>query len=191
MPEGSEQFELVPGDVLYVPGGWWHRTQCDEDSLSLSFIPRVPSWAQVVIDHLVERLRAQADGAAREHLDRLLEPLRAELAELDARTLLERAALRARVPGLSDEELWTPRHRGGAATTAVTDAGLEVATAAAELTVDGALAELCRWAIGSAQPFSIGSACERAREVLAPREVVALLRTLVDAGALLDEFGER
>jgi hypothetical protein len=27
---------LVPGDVLYLPAGWWHRAQCVEESLSIS-----------------------------------------------------------------------------------------------------------------------------------------------------------
>ncbi|MCX4242643.1 JmjC domain-containing protein [Paraliomyxa miuraensis] len=203
MPPDCEHFELGPGDVLYVPGGAWHRTHCDETSLSLSFIPRVPSWAQVIIDHLVEHLRAQPawrapavglslpggdEASARAHLDGLLEPLRAELRELDARTLLERATLRAMLPQLSAEELWSPRYRAAAATIRGVEDGLELITEHAEITVDRSLAALCRWALESTSPFCIAAACERARGVLAPREVVSLLRTLVEACALVDEF---
>ena len=56
MPEDAEMIELKPGSVLFVPRGYWHSTEADEDALSLNFTFGQPTWADVVLGSLREKL---------------------------------------------------------------------------------------------------------------------------------------
>lgn len=39
---------LEPGDVLFVPYGWWHQTEAVEDSIQLNFTASMPSWSELI-----------------------------------------------------------------------------------------------------------------------------------------------
>jgi lysine-specific demethylase 8 len=59
-PDAFFVVDLEPGDVLYVPGGWWHEVVNVTPSILLSgfYGPRVPvvlTWLQVQARHLAHR----------------------------------------------------------------------------------------------------------------------------------------
>lgn len=68
LPEDSLDYLMEPGCVLFVPRGYWHATETDEDSLSLNFTFSQPTWADVFTKSLQELLlnseewRGLADG---------------------------------------------------------------------------------------------------------------------------------
>ncbi len=55
MPPGAEEFDLAPGAVLYVPQGYWHETESDEESVSLHVHLLPVAW----VDALLATLRAK------------------------------------------------------------------------------------------------------------------------------------
>ena len=56
MPADAAEHVLAPGAVLFVPRGHWHATHALEDSLSLSFGIRAPSWAEVFVNTALQEL---------------------------------------------------------------------------------------------------------------------------------------
>ncbi len=58
MPADAETLVLEPGAALFVPRGAWHETHALDDSVSLSFGFRIPSWAEVFVDHARRALAA-------------------------------------------------------------------------------------------------------------------------------------
>ncbi len=55
---------LKPGSVLFLPRGYWHSTDAQEASISLTFGFRVPSWAEIVGTYIGNRLTAQTEWRA-------------------------------------------------------------------------------------------------------------------------------
>ena len=90
--ENAMEIVMEPGDVLFVPQGWWHSTTAIEESLQLNFTADQPSWARLVTDGLRRRLEQQghwreladgvgrSDGAQHERALARLEALLGELA---------------------------------------------------------------------------------------------------------------
>lgn len=68
LPEDASEVIMEPSCVLYVPRGYWHATDTEEDSLSLNFTFSQPTWADVFTKSMQEWLlnspdwRALADG---------------------------------------------------------------------------------------------------------------------------------
>jgi hypothetical protein len=91
MPADAEQIDLKPGSVLFVPRGYWHSTEADEDTLALNFTFGQPTWADVVLGALREKLlkdrtwRKLATGGAPSPA--LLASLRREVGALDEQPL--------------------------------------------------------------------------------------------------------
>ena len=56
LPADTEVIDLKPGSVLFVPRGYWHSTEADEDTLALNFTFGQPTWADVVLGQLREKL---------------------------------------------------------------------------------------------------------------------------------------
>jgi 50S ribosomal protein L16 3-hydroxylase len=77
LPDDAESFDLVPGSVLFVPRGYWHQTEADEDTLALNFTFGQPTWADLLLTAL--RTRLLKDPAWRELANGLRAP-----AKLDA-----------------------------------------------------------------------------------------------------------
>lgn len=50
--EDFTSVEMVPGSVLYMPRGTWHRTEAGEDSISVSIGLSPPSAAECVLEQL-------------------------------------------------------------------------------------------------------------------------------------------
>ena len=91
MPADAETFELVAGSVLFVPRGYWHQTESNQDTLALNFTFGQPTWADVVLAAL--RTRLLKDPRWRELADGLCAPQRAAAAQTRLTELL------ARLPG--------------------------------------------------------------------------------------------
>lgn len=103
MPEG-EKFVLKPGSLLFVPRGYWHRTEATGDALALNFTFSQPTWVDLFTLALRSRLtlspawRELADGAgsldperretARHKLDLLLMDLTDDLPNWQAADIL-------------------------------------------------------------------------------------------------------
>ena len=64
LPDDTVEHVLQPGDVLFVPRGYWHETSTDEDSLSLTFAFTQPTWADLVLATLRDRLLQSPDWRA-------------------------------------------------------------------------------------------------------------------------------
>jgi hypothetical protein len=59
-PHGSASiYHLQPGDILYVPPGFWHATECTGVSLSLNLCIEPWAWYQALGDALQRQLQAQ------------------------------------------------------------------------------------------------------------------------------------
>jgi 50S ribosomal protein L16 3-hydroxylase len=69
MPEG-EKVMLKPGSLLFVPRGYWHRTEATGEALALNFTFSQPTWVDVFTLALRSRLllspawRELADGVS-------------------------------------------------------------------------------------------------------------------------------
>lgn len=59
--EGQSVYTLRPGDILYVPPGYWHATNCDGLSVSLNLCIEPWAWFQTVGDALLRHLEAQPE----------------------------------------------------------------------------------------------------------------------------------
>ena len=107
VPEDSLEFLMTPGCVLFVPRGYWHETNTDEDSMSLNFTFSQPTWADVFTKSLQEHLfksaiwRELADGLesrnnlrqakATAQFEDLLKSLLKELPYVSGKQLLKQA----------------------------------------------------------------------------------------------------
>ncbi len=107
VPEDSLEFLMTPGCVLFVPRGYWHETNTDEDSMSLNFTFSQPTWADVFTKSLQEHLfksavwRELADGLestnplrqakATAQFEVLVKSLSKELPYISGKQLLEHA----------------------------------------------------------------------------------------------------
>ena len=80
MPAAAETVVLSPGSVLFVPRGYWHATESDEETLALNFTFGQPSWADVVLAAL--RTKLLADPQWRELAQGTEAPLLPMLARL-------------------------------------------------------------------------------------------------------------
>lgn len=92
MPTDAITFRARPGNVVFIPRGYWHETDTFGESLALAFTVRPPTWRDAVLHELRERLerdagwRAYAMGTAgsaqREALMAQLGALLAQLREV-------------------------------------------------------------------------------------------------------------
>jgi 50S ribosomal protein L16 3-hydroxylase len=60
MPAGNT-IEMSPGSALFLPRGYWHKTDARESSISLTFGFSTPCWAELVRDFLRQRLVEQVE----------------------------------------------------------------------------------------------------------------------------------
>lgn len=54
-PDKSQEFILKPGSILFVPRGYWHKTEAISNAVSLNFTLTAPSW----LDLLTATVRAR------------------------------------------------------------------------------------------------------------------------------------
>src|SRR5438552_17856313 len=105
MPEPHESFLLEPGSVLYVPEGYWHETDSEEDACSLHAHVTPYHWIDALLStvrsRLIadERFRATAyplwspddRGATRAHTQELIKEVASSLTSLTVEDVLPRA----------------------------------------------------------------------------------------------------
>ena len=94
MPDDAVQLDLAPGSVLFVPRGYWHATESNEDTLALNFTFGQPTWADVALDALRTRLLQHGEWRALARADRpslrtMLDRLAEEASTLDAAVAYE------------------------------------------------------------------------------------------------------
>ena len=87
MPASAQKIVLKPGSVLFVPRGYWHSTEAQEDSLALNFTFTAPTWIDLLTAALRSRLSLSVDW--RETANGVADPSRRESAEINFETLLE------------------------------------------------------------------------------------------------------
>ena len=56
MPKDAQKIILKPGSLLFVPRGYWHSTEAQEDALSLNFTFTAPTWIDLFTAALRSRL---------------------------------------------------------------------------------------------------------------------------------------
>lgn len=61
---GAELVELAPGSMLFLPRGYWHATQSNEETLSLNITLTQPTWLDLFLADL--RIRLSGENALRE-----------------------------------------------------------------------------------------------------------------------------
>ena len=104
MPDTARKIVLKPGSMLFVPRGFWHRTEAAGDALALNFTFSQPTWIDLFVLALRSRLtlspgwRELADGvnsedasrreAATEKLEMLLVELTHDLPQWQAEDIL-------------------------------------------------------------------------------------------------------
>jgi 50S ribosomal protein L16 3-hydroxylase len=57
-PDTWENIELTAGSVLFLPGGYWHTTESDGESLALNFTYGTPDRAQVLCRYISRMVRS-------------------------------------------------------------------------------------------------------------------------------------
>jgi len=57
-------YQLAPGDILYVPPGYWHATECAGLSVSLNLSLEPRAWFQVLGGALMRHLESQPEWRA-------------------------------------------------------------------------------------------------------------------------------
>ncbi len=94
MPEPQEKIVLKPGSMLFVPRGYWHRTEAEGEALALNFTFSQPTWIDLLLLALRSRLSlspewrelAKVDEPAR--FDNLLAELVEDLPNWQAEDIL-------------------------------------------------------------------------------------------------------
>jgi 50S ribosomal protein L16 3-hydroxylase len=102
----AERVDLRPGSVLFLPRGYWHSTEAEEEVLSVNMTFSVPTWMELLLSELRrklvrhERWRELADRAGsadpgvqaelRQHVAQLLATLATDLGTLDAGDVVAR-----------------------------------------------------------------------------------------------------
>jgi ribosomal protein L16 Arg81 hydroxylase len=107
MGKGAQRGTLSPGSALYVPLGWWHRTEAAADSVTLSFSAPRPRWADIALDALRGILMQRAEWRAPAPLPEALRSL-----EGKAMAQMRCAELEALCSALSVDELLSRAERG-------------------------------------------------------------------------------
>lgn len=54
MPDDSVSNVLMPGDLIFMPRGWWHTTHSIGDCVSVNFVMKGPHWAALFSKSLEE-----------------------------------------------------------------------------------------------------------------------------------------
>lgn len=96
MPRGASTVVLRAGSALCFPAGYWHQTEAGDESFSIAFAVRPPSWRDLAAEALRARMtrepgwRARAFGlaggrASERELSRMWRALRPRLRRLAAR----------------------------------------------------------------------------------------------------------
>ncbi len=94
MPEPQEKIVLKPGSMLFVPRGYWHRTEAEGEALALNFTFSQPTWIDLLLLALRSRLslspewRELAKVDSPERFDSLLAELREDLPNWEAQDIL-------------------------------------------------------------------------------------------------------
>lgn len=57
-------YRMTPGDILYVPPGYWHATECPGLSIQLNISIEPKAWYQVIGDALLRHFEAQPEWRA-------------------------------------------------------------------------------------------------------------------------------
>ncbi len=93
MPPEQRKFVLKPGSLLFVPRGFWHRTEAEGEALALNFTFNQPTWIDLFTLALRSRLSlspawrdladgvTSLDGDRRELAEQKFDRLLAELVE--------------------------------------------------------------------------------------------------------------
>lgn len=195
MPDQAIEYELRPGDVLYVPPGFWHTASALDTSMAITLIPKIPSWKTLLLGYLraafddMDDMRAplqtRIDAAGRaDEARRRLRELSRHWATGDRHELLERAVFCAMLPGLSANRLFARSHRWAGGETRIEEhgTGAEIHTDDTNIDISQEFVHLCRWLVKQ-DWFSLHDAC-RANPELAPSNVHSALRLLHDADVL-------
>ena len=48
MPDDAEEFTLKEGSLLFLPRGYWHKTEAKSDALALNFTFSAPSYLDLI-----------------------------------------------------------------------------------------------------------------------------------------------
>jgi 50S ribosomal protein L16 3-hydroxylase len=60
MPSFAHSVTLAPGSFMFLPRGYWHETEALEPSLSLHFVLHQPTWADIWMEAVSDRLICDA-----------------------------------------------------------------------------------------------------------------------------------
>lgn len=64
MPSNAQKVTQHPGDLMFVPRGWWHPTRSIGDCVSLNFIFKNPTWARLFASMLEKELVKNSEWRA-------------------------------------------------------------------------------------------------------------------------------
>jgi 50S ribosomal protein L16 3-hydroxylase len=67
MPAGAKEVVLKPGSILYVPRGYWHKTEAEGEALALNFTFSQPTWIDLFTLALRSRLSLSPEWRALAH----------------------------------------------------------------------------------------------------------------------------
>jgi 50S ribosomal protein L16 3-hydroxylase len=206
IPEEAETVELRPGDVLYLPRGYWHTAQASDDSVSLFLgfpaTPCVDLVLNALRSHLLRHalwrqnfIEADADPywetEARNQMTDLLHALKSEVAELSAKDVIGWASESAPINSdtvfrrnpIATIRVQSPHGKSTQEAQAVVVVHRGFYSREFSLPIKNRLAPLCRWIAQQKGSFPLAKVVARARSL--PKDIVYdLLRRLCRCGFL-------
>ena len=184
MPDDVIDVELSPGDVLFVPAGYWHWTEAVGSSLSLTIVYPHTTWADVVLERLRKRLTLDERWRAPALWTKSSEPELRSGALTQAMNLL--AELSSVAEELTAEEVCAGSYRKAAdvqVTTAANVIHLATQGATHELSLVGDYLEIFQCIQQAPDPFFAHDLLP-GRDAAARKKIGPMLALLVETGFL-------
>ncbi len=204
MPKNCSSDEAGPGDVYFLPRGYWHETKAVEDCIALEFAVTPGTWLDVVLDEIRAKLLLRVDWRESvlgvrgtpttichtfESLREMLAGISEDINTMTAEDLVARAN---HVPRDFSPLTWFRRNPDKAMTVEIPEIrgrsqsvvkvfGHEDGLFVSEITEESA--SLCRRISEEPGPFTLGGLLDELD--LEPQTIVQVISALEEIGAII------
>jgi ribosomal protein L16 Arg81 hydroxylase len=89
MPDDSISETLLPGDLIFMPRGWWHTTHSVGDCISVNFVMKGPHWGSMFANSLESILVKDASWREYPYWSGSQDPIKRKIAVDNLSVLIE------------------------------------------------------------------------------------------------------